>query len=322
VKSWHKPITHWSGFVNQDVQRLREPGAWVLLGAVALTVISGLVGLLFSKVPFTIQAFNIASGDGFFSSMALVGVVVVAVLLVTRLGGGPTPQARTIALAALIVLGVVALLDLVCILAGLGAGSEGILLDSGSAKIAMFLYGIAKLAVLGVGGFWIFTVYQSFAPAPMAQYPGQGYGPPGAQPPYGQPAYGPPGQPQVPYGQPPQQYPQQQPGFARPPYGQPAYGPPQQTGPQPPVGGAPQPPHAPATPPPYAPQSGQQSGQQSGPQPTPQSGPPSAPQPAVGAEETEGEWTRAYGPGELSVPEPEDSKPTTDPAKDPYRPPE
>jgi hypothetical protein len=303
--------------VNQDVQRLREPGAWVLLGSVALTVISGLIGLLFSKVPFTIQAFNIASSDGFFSGVALVGVVVVAVLLVTRLGGGPTRQARTVALAALIVLGVVALLDLVCVLAGLGAGGAGILLDSATAKIAMFLYGIAKLAVVGVGGFWIFTVYQAFAPAPAPQYPGQGFGPPGMQPPYGQP-YGPPGQPQVPYGQPQQQQYPQQPGYGRPPYGQPAYGPPQQTGPQPPVGGPP-PPHAPAGPPPYSPQP---SGPQPTPQPAAQPGPPSAPQPAVGAEETEGEWTRAYGPGELSVPEPDDSKPTTDPANDPYRPPE
>ena len=51
-------MTQWSWFVNKDVQRLREPGAWVLLGSVALQILSGLIGLLFGRgrLPFMYQA--------------------------------------------------------------------------------------------------------------------------------------------------------------------------------------------------------------------------------------------------------------------------
>jgi hypothetical protein len=309
--------------VNKDVQRLREPGAWVLLGSVALQILSGLISLFFrgGRLPFTFSAFQFITNDSFASGLTLTAIVVAAVLLATRLGGGPTPQARIVALTGLIMLGAVALLTVICVLAGLGAGNSdsGVLLDSaGSAKFAMFLYGIAKLAVLAVGGFYVLTVFQSFGPAtPVApQYPGQGFGQPGAQPPYGQPAYGPPPQQPV-YGQ--QPYPQA--GYGRPPYGQPAYAPPQQAPGVPPQ----QPPSAPPPQPPQPPAPQPPAPQPSPPQPAPPaSGPPSGPQPAVQSEETEGEWTRAYGSGEISV-KPEESKPEGSPGEpplDPYRPPE
>jgi hypothetical protein len=298
--------------VNKDVQRLREPGAWVLLGSVALQIIVGLIGLLFSgdRLPFTYKAYSYVTSDTFFTGVTLTGLVVVAVLLVTRLGGGPTRQARTIALAGLIVLGVVALTNIVCMLAGLGAGdsSSGLLLDSAlSAKVTMFLYGLAKLAVIAVGGYWVLTAYQSFGPAtPMGpQYPGQGYGQP-----YGQPGYGPQQQPPV-YGQqPPQQYPPQgyvrapygPPGYGQPGYGQPGYGQPPQPGARPPM--PQQPPSAP--PAPSAP---------------PQ---PAAESPSQG-DDSEGDWTRAYGQGDTgkaSDDRPEDAPSDRSPSNDPYRPPE
>jgi hypothetical protein len=305
--------------VNKDVQRLREPGAWVLLGSVALQIIVGLIGLLFSgdRLPFTYKAYSYVSSDTFFTGVTLTGLVVVAVLLVTRLGGGPTRQARTIALAALIVLGVVALTNIVCMLAGLGAGdsSSGLLLDSAlSAKITMFLYGLAKLAVLAVGGYWVLTVYQSFGPAtPMGpQYPGQGYGQP-----YGQPGYGAPQQPPV-YGQqqPPQQpYPPQgyvrapygppgygQPGYGQPGYGQPGYGQPPQPGARPPM--PQQPPSAP---------------------PAPSAPPQPAAESPSQSDDSEGEWTRAYGQGDTakaSDDRPEDAPSDRSPSSDPNRAPE
>src|SRR5690242_18621597 len=127
-------MTQWSWFVNKDVQRLREPGAWVLLGSVALQILSGLIGLLFgrNRLPFTFQAFQFVTADQFFTGVAVTGLVVVAVLLVTRLGGPPTRGARNIVLGGLVLLGVIALLDVVCMLAGLGAGGgdTGVLLDS------------------------------------------------------------------------------------------------------------------------------------------------------------------------------------------------
>lgn len=168
--------------MNKDVQRLREPGAWVLLGSVALQILSGLIGLLFGRgrLPFTIQAFDYVSADQFFTGVTVTGVAVIAVLLVTRLGGPPTRQARNIALGGLVILGIAGLLTVICMLAGLGAGSvsTGVLLDSAlTAKVTMFLYGLSKLAVLGVGGYYILHVYQSFSPATQygPQYPQQGW---------------------------------------------------------------------------------------------------------------------------------------------------
>jgi hypothetical protein len=289
--------------VNNDVQRLREPGAWVLLGSVALQILTGLIGLLFGggKVPFSFRAYQYVNNDAFFTGVALAGLVVLAVLLATRLGGRPTRQARTVAMAGLVLLGVIALLDVVMMLAGLGAGrtSSGILLDGGlTAKVVTFLYGVAKLAVLAVGGYYVYFVYQTSGPArPVApQYPQQGYGQPGVQQPYGQPPYGHPQQAQPVYGQPPQQYPQQGYGqpYGQPAYGQPAYGQPQQ-----------QPAHS-----------------------QPPSGPPAPPAPPqqpAQSQQSEGEWTRAYGPSDTaSQPDSQTGSEAADkpPSSDPYRPPE
>jgi hypothetical protein len=275
------------------------------------------------------EAFQYVVADTFFMGVTVTGVVVVAVLLVTKLGGPPTRQARNVALAALIMLGVVGLLTIICMLAGLGAGSSdsGILLERATTqKIMMLLYGLSKLAVLAVGGYYVLHTYQTSAPpAPQVpQYPQQGWGQPGMQPPYGQPGYG--QQPPA-YGQPPQQqYPQQ--GYVPAPYGTGPYGQPGHPG-QPQPGqpgqpGQPQPGRPPAPPMPPQPQSGPPSA----PQPAaPASGPQQAPPPTQ-SDELEGEWTRAYGGiSESPKAEPEDDKPEGSspdqpPASDPYRPPE
>jgi hypothetical protein len=308
--------------VNKDVQRLREPGAWVLLGSAALEILAGLIGLVFGRgrLPFTYQAFQFVTADEFFTSATVVGVVVLAVLLVTRIGGPQTRGARNVVLGALVVLGVIALLNIVCMLAGLGAGGldSGVLLDNPiSAKLAMFLYGLAKLAVLAVGGYYILIVFQSFGPAtaqPGQGYPQQAWGQPGVPSPYGQPqpGYGPPPQ-QPAYGQPPQQQqpygPPQGGGYVRAPYGgppQPGYGQPPQPGGRPPQPMGQQPP-APPQPP--------------VPPPPPQ--PAAAPQ--ASSDEGEGEWTRAYGTSETSAPEtdePQDHAPDRSSSSDSYRPPE
>jgi hypothetical protein len=222
--------------VNDDaVQRLREPGAWVLLGSAALQFLGGLIGLLFNReVPFPFRAFDLVNGDQFFAGVAVVGIVVVAVLLATRWGGGPTPQARNIALAGLVLLGAIAVVEALCVLVGLAAGNghDGIVLDvSLSTKIAMFLYGVAKLAVLAVGGYYVYAISQASgrAGASTGAFPQPGHALPDqlpygqAQPAYGQPIAGQPGQrgPEgqqayLPYRQPPQQTP------AGPPHYQPA----------------------------------------------------------------------------------------------------
>lgn len=277
---------------NDAAQRLREPGAWVLLGSVFLQLVSGLIALLTGKgTAFTYRAYNFVAYDNFFSGVAVVGLVVVAVALVSRLGGTPTAQGRNVAMVGAILLGATALFDVIAILAGLaaGGGSPGVILDvPASAKFSMFLYGVAKLAVVAVGAFYAFSTFQSLGPGrPVApqypQYPQQGYGPPA--PPYG-PSYGqqqpytqsqaqpPYGQPQVqqPYGQ-QSPYPQQ--GYGRPAYYQ-------------------QPPAQPA-----------------------QSAPPPG--------QSEGEWTRAYGSTDQPAPKETSSgsgESDPSPSADPYRPPE
>jgi hypothetical protein len=280
--------------VNNDaVQRLREPGAWVLLGSAALQFLGGLIGLFSgSDVPFTFRAFNLVSGDQFFAGVAVVGVVVIAVLLATRWGGGPTPQARNIAVIGAVLLAAIAVIEVLCVFVGLAAGSghDGIVLDvSFSSKIAMFLYGIAKLAVLAVAGYYVFTIFQSLGPvrAGTGPFPQQGYGQP--QPPYG---YA-----QAPYGQP---------VAGQPVAGQP--GQPGQRGPEGPQAYLPygQPPQRAPEGSPYPPQGHYQQ-------------PPPPAQPYQQAQPSDGEWTVAYGAGEQRT---EHDAPKGEGPSDPYRPPQ
>lgn len=314
---------------NDAVRRLREPGAWVLIGAAVLQLLTGLIALFTdSRLPFGYRAYQVVLGDRFLG-FAVVGVVVVAVLLAVRLGGGPTRQARTIALAGLCTLGALALFEVICVLAGLTAGGDrmGIVIDVHlAAKIGMLLYGLAKLAVLAVGAYWTLTVVQSSGPArpPQPQYPGQAYGPQGRpygpvgapQPQPGQPGYsGQPGQPGAPYA-PPQGYSSyrgpQQPQYM--PQGYPSpY--PQQYQPQQP---APQPPAQPAQPPVSSPSFSAQPERQE------RSEQYERPEEREPRDEGAGEWTRAYGPGEVPLGEPEQraGKPDQSPPDDPYRPPD
>ncbi|MCO5998727.1 hypothetical protein [Actinoallomurus rhizosphaericola] len=277
---------------NDAAQRLRGPGAWILLASVALQFVSGLIALSTGKgTDFSYRAYNFVAYDNFFAGLTVIGVVVVAVALASRLGGPPIAQARNVALAGAILLGVMGLVEVIAILAGLTAGGNtpGVILDvPGSAKFSMFLYGVAKLAVGAVAAFYAFSTFQSLAPARPAvpQYP-QGYGQPA--PPYG-PAYGqqqPYGQPGQPYGQPQVQQPYgQQSPFPQQPYGQSAY---------------------------Y---------QQRPAQPAP-SAPPAQPAPPTG--EGEGEWTRAYGSTDQPAPKETSSgseESDQSPPADPYRPPE
>jgi hypothetical protein len=232
--------------VNYDaVRRLREPLAWALIVAAGLQVIAGLI-ILFSASSFSLQSLIEVSSGNVLTGGVMAGVVVVAVLLAAS-GERPGPHARTIAIAGLAVLGLAALFGVVAWLAALGASGEAIGVGS-AGKMAVFLYGAAKLIVFGVAGYVTFTVLQALRPAarPVAAPPGavppgqegyQSYGYPQGdqQQPYGgyhqpqAPEYGPPQgygqQYQQPYGQPDYQQHPQQPQHPQhpqhPPYGQP-----------------------------------------------------------------------------------------------------
>jgi hypothetical protein len=274
--------------VNKEaVQRLREPAAWVLLAAAGLHLLAGLISLLGGGGSFTGRALAETRG-GTFLQIVLVGVLVLAVLLVTW-GETQTPQARTITMGSLGVLGGIALFGVVSWLSGMLADSDYV---SALTKLSAFLEGAGKLAVVGVGGWFVFTVFQGMQPPrpqPQQQmqqgYPDFGYqqgqpGQPGQQQ-YGQQQYGQPqeygqqgGFEQQQYGgqQQYQQYGQQPGAEGQQQYGQQQYGQPQQYGQQD-----------------YQQYGAQSGGYQAGQQPGQQGQQPSADQ------EDMGEWTRAYG---------------------------
>lgn len=290
--------------MNDDaVQRLREPAAWVLLGAVLLQFLAGLITLFFTGggqsetaggitekigvVPFKVRAYNELTGTQFFTSVAIVGLVVLAVLLVTRLGA-QTSQARLVVMVGLGLLAAIAVFGLVVTLTSLAVPGM-------ATKMSGFLFGVAKLAVVGVGGFYAFTVFQKLSPSPQQGMQAAGYyggQPQGAYPQAGYaqaqaPAYGQAQAPAPAYGQQQQVYGQQQ-AYQQPGYGQqqpPAYG--QQPAQQPGYGQ-----YAPQQPAPQQPQQPGSYGAQ--PYEAPQ-------QPEADA----GQWTHAYGASSEEQAEPE-----------------
>lgn len=252
---------------KEALQRLREPIGWVLVAAAGLQLLAGIV-LLFSDSldaggKFTIRALaETIGGRDLVTGMTLTALLVIAVLVTTS-GPAPARQARNIATAALGVFCAALLFGVITWLAGLAAGAEGIEIGAG-VKFAAFLYGAAKLAVLGIGAFYVYNVFQGLQPPrPAAHQQGagfQGYG--GYQ-----------------EGQ--QQYPQQGGGYQQPVEGQ-QYDPqqyqqyPQQEG--------------------YQQQGYQQQGYQQGGY---QQGQPQQGYSQQGGQsledESAGEWTRAYG---------------------------
>lgn len=307
---------------KEAVQRLREPAAWVLLASAGVQLFAGIINL-FGRGPFTFHALNETVG-GTFTQVAVTGMLAFAVWLVTSPPEGPSAQARTIVVGALGVLGGMALIAVICWLASMFAGSD---FATAVGKLSAFLYGAAKLAVIGLGAWYVLTILQGLQgtrpagpPAP-GQYPGFGYQPGGQQPgeqqqygdqqQYGQQGYGDQQQygqqygQQGAYGQQGQQqvYGQEQ---GQQQYGQAGYG--QQA---PAAGQQGQPGQA-------APQYGQQQGygqqqygQQAGYQ---QPAQPGAEQqggePQASPEEDEmGEWTRAYGGGRGTGEQPQSGQP-------------
>jgi hypothetical protein len=262
--------------VNKDaLQRLREPAAFALLGAAGLQLLAGLI-FLFSGSSFTANALSETLGFGFFAGLTT-AILAAGAVFFAAYGEQPSKQARNVVFGALGVLGFAALFGVICVLSGLVADGA-----TGGIKAASFFYGVGKLLLVAIAGYYVFTVFQALQPARPAGMPG-GLG---AGQPYGQQQYGQHGDPyaqgQPGYGQQPQQYGQQAPGqdpYAQPqapgadPYaqGQPGYGQqqPQQYG-QP---GAD----------PYA------QGQPGYGQQPQQYGQPAAPQP------DQGQWTRQYG---------------------------
>ncbi len=219
------------------MQKLREPAAFALVGAAGLQVLAGLISLLGGSGSFTYRALDEAGGFGMVTGVSVAVLATVAVLLVTR-GDSPSPQSRVIVIIALAVLGVGILFGVLTTLAGMAASSPSYSIGDRTiggggpgfgVKAPAFLFGVAKLAMSGIAGYFVFSIFQAMQPAKPAAQPGglqAGYQPYGQQQQYGQQQYG--QQPgyeaygQQPYGQ--QQYGGQQ-GYQQPQqYGQQQYG--------------------------------------------------------------------------------------------------
>lgn len=183
---------------KEAVQRLREPAAWVLLASAGVQLLAGIITLLGADGSITFR-FLLEARDGMFLRIGVVAIIVLAVLLAAW-GDRPTPQARNITMGALGVLAGIGVFGVVSWLGGMLADSQA---AGALTKLSVFLLGAGKLAVVGVAGWYVYTVFQAMQPArpqgPQQQmpqgYPDYGYqqGQPGQQQvgqQYGQQGYG------------------------------------------------------------------------------------------------------------------------------------
>jgi hypothetical protein len=197
--------------VTEATKKIREILAFGLLGVTAVLVVNSFA-LLFKteQGPFGKGSFSTMSALEMsrFVSPVLVGMVVLAVIVVTHLGG-VTDNARNITISALVLLGVMMLLGLVTWIAALTAENLDYFIGDGlgQGKVTGSIAQLAYLALAGLAGLFTFTVLSAL-PMPErtgAAQPGgwSGYDP-------GQFGPGQPGQPGQPAGAP--QWPGQQPG--------------------------------------------------------------------------------------------------------------
>ena len=203
--------------VSEAIKKQREIFAYGLLGVAALYLIGGL-SLLFKSGDDLGGAGFAEKGAYFgyvFTHPLLVLSIVAAVALVTAFGEA-SKNAKVVVLAALGITALSLLFGLISWFAGFGADSTGVgeLFGGifGAGKVVGIFVGLAQLLLLGLGGWYVFTAFQSFPKAAPAagQWGQQGQGQQGYG---GQPAWG--GQQDPGYGQP---------GYGQPGYGQPDYG--------------------------------------------------------------------------------------------------
>jgi hypothetical protein len=193
--------------LTESVKKLREPLAYALLAATALYVVTNIVQLLKSRDDLTFGDRSFVLQDALTNP---VWVLVVLAALALVVADRPSPHARTIAMVALGLLGLMLLVGLVSWLASYGSEIGDFPRDGDfTGQTAHTFLSLARLLVLGAAAALAYTLWKAL-PAPQRQpqqFPQQW----GQQP--GQQQWGQPGQPGQ-YGQP------NQPG----PYGAPAQG--------------------------------------------------------------------------------------------------
>jgi hypothetical protein len=187
--------------VTDATKKLREPVAYMLLAFAGLLALASLIRLFVGGAGFTAAAGTVQGvvTPPSISGLVILLVLVGAVWLVNETER--TPNARTVTLAALVIVGVTALIGLITAFAGFNETSTA------GMKIVGFIYALGGLALYGAAGLYILKTFQAL-PAPVRapkpgqfQQQGQQYG---QTAPYGQQGY--PQQGQQGYQQQGQQY--------------------------------------------------------------------------------------------------------------------
>ncbi|WP_116243985.1 hypothetical protein [Nocardiopsis sp. FIRDI 009] len=171
---------------NETLDRLRPLGAWVLLGAVGATLLSGLVRLIVRASDYTGGfAFGVESAASSFFGLWHVILLATAVALVVT-SERTRPSAAPVVVTAMIMVGVGLLFAMISLITGF------IVPENVGIGFAGFFTTLAQGAVLGLLGFVLLKVFNdpTLVPraTPQGQYnPQQSYGV--GQQPYAQPGY-------------------------------------------------------------------------------------------------------------------------------------
>ncbi|PDP88367.1 hypothetical protein CQJ94_07735 [Glycomyces fuscus] len=179
---------------NETLERLRLPGAWVLIGAVGASMLAGLINLISgSSYPNSFAGTMTSAGPNFFG-LAVVVLLAAAVALVLT-GERTRSSAQPIVLIAMVMSGVGLLFALISLITAFVWGAEAGNMGLG---FAGFVSTLGSGAVLGVLGFALLKIFNDPALVPRSvpqqgAYPQQFPPATGAQQSFAQPGY--PGQP-------------------------------------------------------------------------------------------------------------------------------
>ncbi|MFE0294305.1 hypothetical protein ACFWZ7_18325, partial [Nocardiopsis alba] len=173
---------------NETLERLRLPGAWVLLGAAGVTMLSGLIRLIIeaSEIGGSFARSMNWAGDSFYGLTVTLLLVAAVVLVFT------SERARQSAFPVVLTTMILAGVGLLFCLIGLISGF--IEVDNGGLAFAGFLSRAAQGAVLGFFGFYLIKIFNDPTVVPRAQPQQAQYGqqfpsPTGTQQPFAQPGY-------------------------------------------------------------------------------------------------------------------------------------
>ncbi|WP_193371946.1 hypothetical protein [Nocardiopsis sp. BMP B8015] len=178
---------------NETLERLRLPGAWTLLAAAGVLMLSGLIQVIVmssagdwgTRTPFASAMYG--AGAGHFFGVGLAALVAAAAALVLT-SDRARPSASPVVLTAMIITGVGLLFCLITVICGfIGAVNIG-------HGFARMLETVAQGAVFGLVGFAVLKAYNDPALVPRAMpqqsaYPQQFPPPTGAQQSFAQPGY-------------------------------------------------------------------------------------------------------------------------------------